>query len=108
MRAAQCRPVDRRTAVAGFFFRLRAALGGEIAQAGLQAAVAAVPELRARHRLAALRQDRRRRDAVFVIFLRRPGERRATHSPVILRAALSVASRRMAQARWEYCLRPIL
>ena len=68
----QCMPHNRRShdhgiAVAGFLLRLCAALGRENAEAGLEAAVAAVPELRARHRHAALRQGRRRRDAVFVI-----------------------------------------
>ena len=67
-------PTDHRTAVAGFLLRLCAALGREDAEAGLEAAVAAVPELRARHRHAALRQGRRRRDAVFVkrLSLRHP------------------------------------
>ena len=65
--AAQCRSRRHRTAVAGFLVRLCAALDRENAQAGLEAAVAAVPELRARHRHAALRQGRRRGDAVFVI-----------------------------------------
>ena len=51
-------PVDHRIAVAGFLLRLCAALGREDAEAGLEAAVAAVPELRARHRHAALRQGR--------------------------------------------------
>ena len=64
--AAQCRSVGDRTAVAGFLVRLRAALDREDAEARLEAAVAAVPELRARHRHAPLRQDRRRGDAVFV------------------------------------------
>ena len=59
-------PDGHRTAVAGFLLRLRAALDRQTAQAGLEAAVAAVPELRARHRHAALRQGRRRGDAVFV------------------------------------------
>ena len=45
-------------AVAGFLLRLCAALDREAAEARLEAAVAAVPELRARHRHAALRQDR--------------------------------------------------
>ena len=59
-------PIDHRTAVAGFLLRLCAALGGEDAEAGIEAAVAALSELRARHRLPALRQGRRRRDAVFL------------------------------------------
>ena len=46
------------TAVAGFLVRLCAALDREDAETRLEAAVAAVPELRARHRHAALRQDR--------------------------------------------------
>ena len=58
MHAAQCRSLDHRTAVAGFLLRLCAALDREDAEAGLEAAVAAVPELRARHRHAALRQGR--------------------------------------------------
>ena len=56
VRAAQYRSHDLGTAVAGFFVRLRAALDRKIAQAGLEAAVAALPELRARHRQPALRQ----------------------------------------------------
>ncbi len=48
--AAQCRSLDHRIAVAGFLLRLCAALGRENAQAGLEAAVAALSELRARHR----------------------------------------------------------
>ena len=51
-------PTHHRNAVAGFLLRLCAALGREDAQAGLEAAVAAVPELRARHRHPALRQGR--------------------------------------------------
>ena len=60
-------PDSHRIAVAGFLLRLCAALDRENAEAGLEAAVAAVPELRARHRHVALRQDRRRGDAVFVM-----------------------------------------
>ncbi len=48
--AAQCRSRRHGIAVAGFLVRLRAALDRENAQAGLEAAVAAVSELRARHR----------------------------------------------------------
>ena len=51
-------PTDHRIAVAGFLLRLCAARGRENAEAGLEAAMAAVPELRARHRHAALRQGR--------------------------------------------------
>ena len=58
MHAAQRRPHHHRTAVAGFFLRLCAALGGENAEAGIETAVAALSELRARHRLLALRQGR--------------------------------------------------
>ena len=56
--AAQCRSLDIGIAVAGLLFRLCAALGRQDAEAGLEAAVAALPKLRARHRHAALRQDR--------------------------------------------------
>ena len=59
-------PIDHRSAVAGFLLRLCAALDRQDAEARLEAAVAALPELRARHRHAALRQGRRRGDAVFV------------------------------------------
>ncbi len=58
MHAAQRRPRDRGAAVAGFLLRLCAARGRENAQAGLEAAVAALPELRARHRHASPRQGR--------------------------------------------------
>ena len=60
-------PDDHRAAVARFHLGLCAALGRKDAEAGLEAAVAALPELRARHRLLAVRPDRRRRDAVFLI-----------------------------------------
>ena len=51
-------PTITRTAVAGFLLRLRAARDREDAETRLEAAVAALSELRARHRLAALRQGR--------------------------------------------------
>ncbi len=51
-------PTHHRIAVAEFLVRLRPALGRQDAQAGLEAAVAAVPELRARHRQPAVRQGR--------------------------------------------------
>ena len=60
-------PTIDRTAIARFLVGLCAALGREDAEARLEAAVAALPELRARHRLLAVRQDRRRRDAIFLI-----------------------------------------
>src|SRR5258708_34234882 len=66
MHAAQSRSNDLGIAVAGLFVGLRAALGRKNAQAGLEAAVAALSELRARHRHLALRQGRLRCDAVFV------------------------------------------
>ena len=58
MHAAQYRSLGDGTAVAGFLVRLCAALDRENAEARLEAAVAALPELRARYRHAALRQDR--------------------------------------------------
>ena len=66
-------PDRHRIAVAGFLVRLCAAFDRENAEAGLEAAVAAVSELRARYRHAALRQGRRRRDAIFVRAARVPG-----------------------------------
>ncbi len=56
--AAQCRSLDYRIAVAGFLVRLCAAFSGEDAEAGIEAAVAALSELRPRHRQPALRQGR--------------------------------------------------
>ena len=64
--AAQRRSLDFGIAVAGFLLRLRAALDRADAEAGLEAAVAAVPELRARHRHLALRQGRRRGNAILL------------------------------------------
>src|SRR5215218_6481479 len=75
MRAAQSRSVDIGIAVAGFLLRLRAARDRANAETGLEAAVAALSELRPRHRHAALWQDRRRRDAIFVTRGARPSRR---------------------------------
>ena len=58
------RPLGHRAAVHRLLLRLRAALDREVPQAGLQGAVAAAPELPARHRQPQVRRNRGRRDAV--------------------------------------------
>ena len=79
----QCTPrnpdrVDRRAAVRGFLLRLRAALNRPVPKTGIEGAVAAVPELRARHPEPEVRRDRRRHDRVLEDGLggRRCGARR--------------------------------
>src|SRR4029077_18134570 len=64
--ATQSRSFRVGTAVAGFLLRLCPTLDREITQTRFETAVAALPELRARHRYASLRKDRRWRDAVFI------------------------------------------
>jgi cation diffusion facilitator CzcD-associated flavoprotein CzcO len=64
LHAAQCRSRRRARAVDRFLVGLRAALHRQDAEAGLEAAVEALPELRARHPRAALRPPRRRGDGV--------------------------------------------
>src|SRR6476620_7244626 len=64
--AAQCRSLHHRTAVAELHLWLCPALDREAAETRLEAAVAALPELRVRHCHPALRQGRRWGDAIFV------------------------------------------
>jgi hypothetical protein len=59
------RPDGHRGAVARLHVGIRAALGAPVPEAGLEGALEAAPELRARHHGAALRACGRRRDGVF-------------------------------------------